>query len=109
LVAYNAALGGTLALDWSGMSGSTDFSRLWILKNDTSGTLSGTFANYANGDSLGIHDGREWFIWYRADALSGNLVGGNDVVIAAVPEPSAFLLIGLSACAIAAWKWKRRK
>ena len=93
----NIFLSGLLALDWSGMNGSTDTTQLWILKNDTPGTLSGAFSNYANGALLGNHDGRDWYLWYGADAATGNLTGGNDVVIAAVPEPAGIVLLGLAA------------
>jgi fibronectin-binding autotransporter adhesin len=94
---HNATLGGTLSLDWTGMAGSSDSTKLWILKNDTAGTLSGTFSNYANGAMVGNYDGRDWFIWYGANAATGNLTGGNDVVLAAVPEPAAMTLLGLAA------------
>ncbi len=90
---YNAALGGTLALDWTGLAGSSDSTRLWILENDTAGTLSGTFGNYANGALLGNYDGRDWFLWYGADAATGNLTGGNDVLITPVPEPGVLFML----------------
>jgi hypothetical protein len=90
---YNSTLAGTLALDWTGMGGSSASTRLWIFENDTAGTLSGAFGNYANGSLVGNYDGRDWFIWYGANAATGNLTGGNDVVIAAVPEPCAIFLL----------------
>lgn len=104
---YNATLGGTLSLDWTGMNGSADTTQLWILKNDTAGTLSGTFGNYANGASLGSHDGREWYLWYGADAATGNLTGGNDVVINTVPEPAGIVLLGFAACGLF-FAWRKR-
>lgn len=94
---YNATLAGTLALDWTGLGGSSDSTRLWIIENDTAGTLSGAFSNYANGSLVGNYDGRDWLIWYGANAATGTLTGGNDVVIAAVPEPGAICLL-LPAC-----------
>jgi autotransporter-associated beta strand protein len=105
---FNATLGGLLTLDWTGMNGSTDASKLWILENDTAGTLSGEFSNYANGASLGLHDGREWQIWYGADATTGNLTGGNDVLIAPVPEPAAIILLALAAFGLFGWMRKRQ-
>jgi autotransporter-associated beta strand protein len=107
--AYKSTLGGTLSLDWSSLSGSTDTTQLWILKNDTPGTLSGEFSNYVNGASLGVHDGREWFLWYRADAATGNLSGGNDVLVTTIPEPAGMVMLGIAACGavLAARRWRR--
>jgi autotransporter-associated beta strand protein/T5SS/PEP-CTERM-associated repeat protein len=106
--AYNAALSGTLSLDWTSFNGSTDATQLWIVKNDTAGTLSGAFSNYANGASLGLHDGRSWNLYYNADAATGNLTGGNDVLIAPVPEPATIILLALSALAALVWSRKSR-
>jgi autotransporter-associated beta strand protein len=103
---YNATLSGTLSLDWTGLSGSTDTTKLWILENDTTGTLSGAFKNYVNGASLGNHDGRDWFLWYGADAATGNTTGGNDVLIASVPEPSTIIMLTL---ALGGLLWWRRR
>ena len=104
---YNATLGGTLNLDWTGMNGSTEMAQLWILKNNTAGTLSGNFSNYANGASLGNHDGYDWRIWYGADAAGGSLTGGNDVVIVAIPEPSTLVLLGLGGIGLIAFGWRK--
>jgi T5SS/PEP-CTERM-associated repeat protein/autotransporter-associated beta strand protein len=106
--AYNAALSGTLSLDWTNFTGSTDATQLWIVKNDTAGTLSGAFSNYVSGASLGLHDGRSWNLYYNADAATGNLTGGNDVLIAPVPEPTTIVLLALSALAALVWRRKSR-
>ena len=105
---YNATLSGSLALDWTGINGSTDATELWILKNDTAGTLSGTFTNYANGAWLGNHDGRDWYLWYGANASGGSLTGGNDVVITAVPEPSGVVLLSVWVMGLVTIVWRRR-
>jgi fibronectin-binding autotransporter adhesin len=94
---YNVFLSGMLNLNWTGMAGSTANSQLWIVKNDTYGTLSGTFSNYPNGAVLGTYNSRDWFLWYGADAATGHLTGGNDIVIAAVPEPSTLTLLSIIA------------
>ncbi len=106
---YNATLGGTLTLDWTGFAGSSEETQLWIVQNDTNGILSGEFDDYANGSWLGVHDDRQWWIWYGADAVSGDLSGGNDVLISAVPEPSMLVLIGIAAIALSAHALRRRK
>ncbi|MCC6125889.1 MAG: metallophosphoesterase [Pirellulales bacterium] len=94
-VVYNAALGGNLSLDWTNFGGSAADTMLWIIKNETPGALTGEFGNYGNRASLGAHDGRDWQIWYGADFATASLTGGNDVVLAPVPEPSTLLLLGL--------------
>ncbi|MCD4726470.1 MAG: autotransporter-associated beta strand repeat-containing protein, partial [Pirellulales bacterium] len=106
---YNAMLDGTLTLDWTGFADSSEETQLWIVQNDTDGILSGEFDDYANGSWLGVHDDLEWWIWYGADAASGDLSGGNDVLISAVPEPSTLVLIGIAAIALSARALRRRK
>lgn len=105
---YNASLGGTLSLFWLSMSDCSEGTKLWILKNDTAGTLSGEFANYAQGAPLGKHNGIDWNIYYGADAASGRLTGGNDVVVAAVPEPAAIILLTIAVMGLLGCKWKRK-
>jgi hypothetical protein len=109
LSAYSTTtLSGTLTLDWTGFGGSVDSTKLWILKNDTHGTLSGTFGNYANGASLGVHDGRSWCLFYGANFATGSLTGGNDVVISVVPEPGMMGLLGIFAMGVGLVGWRRR-
>jgi autotransporter-associated beta strand protein len=107
--AYSTTLSGSLALDWTGFGGSVDSTKLWILKNDTAGALSGTFGNYANGASLGVHDGRSWCLYYGANFATGSLTGGNDVVISAVPEPGMMGLLGIFAMGVVLVGWRRRR
>ncbi len=94
---HNVSLGGALGLAWSGAGWSSPDDRLWIVRNDTDGTLSGAFTGYANGGLVGSYDGRQWRIYYGADAASGQLTGGNDVLLAAgpVPEPSGLALLAV--------------
>ena len=78
---FDVSLSGVLSLAWSGTGWSSAADRLWIVRNDTAGTLSGTFSDYGNGASVGNYDGREWNIYYGADADAGTFTGGNDVVL----------------------------
>ncbi len=104
---HDISLSGTLALTWAGSGRSRPGDKIWILRNDTSGLLEGAFSNYANGDAVGSHDGRSWNIYYNANAATGSLTGGNDVLLATmspVPEPTAFGLL-----AIPAFLWVTRR
>jgi hypothetical protein len=75
-------LDGDLALAWGGAGWSSPCDRLWIVRNDTDGTLTGTFRGYANGAVVGNYDGRSWRIYYGVDfdELTGCLITGNDGV-----------------------------
>ena len=110
--ASNVSLSGSLVLDWGGTGWSAPGDELWIIRNDTAGTLQGTFHGLVNGAPVGSYDGAPWFLYYGADAASGQLTGGNDVVLIAaaqVPEPSASILAILAvAAAIGARRWGGR-
>ncbi|MGB8354569.1 MAG: autotransporter-associated beta strand repeat-containing protein [Chthoniobacteraceae bacterium] len=52
--------------------------------------------NQFNGeDGLGTFmlDGQEWVISYTGDAADGGTIGGNDVVLTAIPEPGAWAML----------------
>ena len=106
------SLDGDLSLTWSGTSWSSACDRLWIIRNDTDGTLTGAFHGYANGAVVGNYDGQSWRIWYGldADAPAGQLVPGNDVLLApatVVPESSS-LGLGLAGLLVLLWAGRRR-
>ncbi len=87
--AHDVSLSGTLSLAWSGAGWASLGDELWIIHNDTAGTLSGTFLGLADGELVGSYDGFSWRIHY----------GGNDVLLTAaapVPEPSALSLLLLA-------------
>ncbi len=97
---HDISLSGELALTWTGSGWSRPGNKIWILRNDTNGSLEGAFSNYANGDAVGSYDGRSWNIYYGADIMTGNFTGGNDVLLATmspVPEPTAFGLVAMPA------------
>lgn len=100
--AHDVVLSGELSLTWSGDGWASDGQRLWIVRNDTTGELSGMFGNYAqNGLWVGRYDDCDWYLYYGADASQNELFGGNDVAISAiaVPEPRGLALWAIFAAA----------
>jgi len=54
---------------------------MFIISN-TGRHAVGALSNYTdNGMTVATFGGFDWHIYYNADAGSGNLTGGNDVVI----------------------------
>lgn len=106
----NVTLSGTLADNFSGSSWSSLGDTLWILRNDTAGTLTGAFSNYAtNGQSIGNYDGKTWQIWYGADFATNSLTGGNDVALFAIPVPEPSSLAMLAFGMISLWLFRRKR
>jgi autotransporter-associated beta strand protein len=108
---HDVLLDGDLALTWSGAGWSSGSDRLWIIRNDTNGILSGTFHGYPNGAVVGNYDGHSWRIYYGVDfdAISGQIVAGNDVLLTSatpIPEPSS---LGLAICGLIAMTLVRRR
>lgn len=103
--AYDVSLSGALSLAWDETSPPVTDNKLWIIRNDTAGTLAGAFNNYSNGSPVGNYHDCSWNIYYGADAETGRLTGGNDVLLAAqsVPEPSSLWLVISSIVAWLAW------
>lgn len=95
--AHDVSLSGTLSVAWSGVGWASLGDELWIIRNDTAGTLFGTFLGLSDGEPVGVYDGFLWRIHYGADGgLPG---GGNDVLLTAaapVPEPGALSLLLLA-------------
>jgi autotransporter-associated beta strand protein len=70
---------------------------LFILVNDGTDAISGTFAGLADGSTF-TADGKDWKISYQANytgSNTGTFTGGNDIALMAIPEPRAALLGGL--------------
>ncbi|MCX8496762.1 MAG: autotransporter-associated beta strand repeat-containing protein, partial [Akkermansiaceae bacterium] len=67
---------------------------LFILLNDGSDSITGTFSGYAQGDIISNYGGIDWKISYTADSTSNTFTGGNDIAIMAVPEPNIAVLLG---------------
>ena len=64
---HDVLLDGDLAITWSGAGWSSGSDRLWIIRNDTDGMLSGTFHGYPDGAVVGDYDGHSWRIYYGVD------------------------------------------
>ncbi len=70
----------------------------FILANDLSDPIVGTFSNASVDGSIYNLGGQDFRISYFGNQTSpgvGTFTGGNDVVLTAIPEPSAALLGGL--------------
>ena len=87
---------------------------LTIIRNELGTAATGTFAGLAEGASVpalaGLGGIPVWNIYYGADVdLTGSLlsnIGGNDVVLVAIPEPTVLGL--LAAASVMVLRRKRR-
>ena len=71
---------------------------LFILTNDGTDAINGTFSGIADLDTIDL-GGYQWRISYAANyagSNTGTFTGGNDIALMAIPEPSALVLLGLS-------------
>jgi hypothetical protein len=92
-----------LSLSSAGYSAlSTD--QIWLMINDSSGMTTGYFSGLTEG-SLVVVGGQNMYIRYGADYGTGNMFGGNDVMLC-VPEPSTMILLALGSSVFLV---KRRK
>jgi hypothetical protein len=73
----------------------TDGSLFFIIVNDGEDAVSGVFSNAQVNGATYLLGSREFKISYFGDSLTSSFTGGNDVVLQAIPEPSAALLVGL--------------
>ncbi len=72
----------------------------WIINNTGEGETIGYFQGLEEGSRVEM-DGGIFRIRYGADYASGLFVGGNDVLLQAIPEPATLLMLltlGLLAC-----------
>ena len=68
--------------------------KLFILLNDDSDAVIGTYAGFSQGDVIASYGGFDWQISYLADSGGNTITGGNDIALMAVPEPNVAALIG---------------
>lgn len=94
------SISGNLSLLFGGGYTPTNGDLIFILLNDGSDTVSGTFSGLAQNDIVGSYGGFDWRISYTADGSGSSFLGGNDIALVAVPEPGAALLGGLGMLAL---------
>ena len=81
---------------------------LWIIDNTGSGTTSGYFTGLDDGSFVDVN-GRRFYVYYNADHDTAGLLGGNDVLLTSVPEPSTLaMLLGLAGIGLMGWMRRRR-
>ncbi len=71
---------------------------LFILLNDDTDAITGTFSGFAQNATVINYGGLDWKISYNADFTANTFTStanGNDIALMAIPEPSAALLGGL--------------
>ena len=94
----SARLDGTWA---GGPSGPA--SRYWLVVNDGSDPILGTFSNvsltspnsilYPDAAAFATINGQEFAVYYSGDFGTGATTGGNDLLLSAVPEPASIALL----------------
>ena len=95
--------GALLDGDWLAGGPTGVNSRYWLMVNDDVDPIFGTFANtsptspfsslFPAADAWTTIDGQEFAIFYGANFDSNAFTGGNDLLLAAVPEPATALLL----------------
>jgi fibronectin-binding autotransporter adhesin len=100
-VAGTVALGGTLQVNLGTFAPATT-DKFWIIQNDLTDAVSGTFAGLAEGATAFTSGGTDWVIYYDADYATLNATpgSGNDVVLVAVPEPATLSMLFAALAAI---------
>ena len=85
--------GGSLVTSFTGSYAQNDL--LFLLLNDGTDAINGTFANYAQGATFASYGYMDWQISYTADSVTNSFTGGNDIAIMAIPEPSSCTVAGI--------------
>jgi fibronectin-binding autotransporter adhesin len=75
----------------------------FILVNDGSDAITGTFTGLANNSIFNV-SGKDYQISYFADSASNSFAGGNDVALMAIPEPTAAVLMGMAGLALLGYR-----
>jgi autotransporter-associated beta strand protein len=85
--------GGTLVTMFSGSY--TPGNIVFILRNDGTDAITGTFAGLAQGATAASYGSMDWQISYTANTLTNLFTGGNDIALMAIPEPSQITVAGI--------------
>jgi autotransporter-associated beta strand protein len=89
----SVTLSGSLVTAFSGGSYANG-NLIFILLNDESDAINGTFSGLAQDAIVTNYGGFDWKISYTADSTGNTFTGGNDVALMAVPEPNVAALLG---------------
>lgn len=85
--------GGSLTTLFTGTYAPGDM--IFLLLNDDSDAITGTYSGFAQGAVVSTYGGFDWQISYLANSGgSPTFTGGNDIALMAVPEPNAAALLG---------------
>jgi autotransporter-associated beta strand protein len=88
-------LSGALDLQFSASQDYVLNSMIFLILNNGSDAVTGTFTGLAQGATAATFGGFDWVISYTANSTDTTFTGGNDVALMAIPEPSTALLGGL--------------
>lgn len=86
--------GGSLSTLFTGSYSLNDI--VFLLLNDGSDVITGTFAGLSQDATVTSYGGLDWRISYNADSGTNSFTGGNDIALMAIPEPSSVFLGALS-------------
>ena len=98
---------GSLVASFSGSYAQNDL--LFILLNDDTDAINGTFAGYAQGATVASYGYMDWQISYTADSVNNTFTGGNDIALMAIPEPSSCTVAGIGLAMLLGRRSRSRK
>lgn len=91
-VTGSVSLAGLLSMTMSGSYAPANGTLFFILANDGTDAITGTFSNASVNGGTYTLGGQKFQISYAGDTTTSSFTGGNDVVLQAVPEPASLLL-----------------
>jgi hypothetical protein len=100
--------GGTLDAIFSGSSYALN-DLLFILLNDGTDAITDTYTGLAQGDTVTSYGGFAWQISYTANSRDGTFIGGNDIALRAIPEPSSVMVAGIGLAMLLGRRSRSRK